>query len=179
MAVIRSCELLLKRPQGGMPESMFHAIHKGGGTTMTHTMDSQRIVKRLAAAEGYLELGMPTYALGELDRVTEAGPFEAISQLLRGEALQAEQRFSEAIPALNRAAELVPAPFNQRALLGLSRCYRAEGQDALAAEAEQAAMPDDLPEGTQAVQIVITPIFTIDPPAEDRFREQRKPPKKG
>ncbi len=145
---------------------------------MTRNLDSQKIVKRLAAAEGYLELGLPEYALTELDTVKEAGPFEAISQLLRGEALQAEERFSEAIPALNKAAELVPAPFNQRALLGLSRCYRAEGNETLAVEAEQAALPKDLPEGTTKVQIVITPIFTIDQPQEDRFREQR-PPKKG
>lgn len=146
---------------------------------MTNKFESQRIVKRLAAAEGYLELGLPNYALTELDVVKEAGPFEAISQLLRGEALQAEERFSEAIPAFNRAAELVPAPFNQRALLGLSRCYRAEGQEDLAAQAEKAAMPKDLPEGTKSVQIVITPIFKIDAPQEDRYREQRKPPKKG
>ena len=145
---------------------------------MNHSTQSQRIVKRLAAAEGYLELGLASYALDELNRVAEAGPFEAISQLLRGEALQAEQRFSEAIPAFNRAAELVPSPFNQRALLGLSRCYRASGQDDLAAEAEKAALPKDLPEGATSVQIVITPIFQVDPPKEDRFKNQ-KPPKKG
>lgn len=144
---------------------------------MTSNFDSQKIVKRLAAAEGYLELGLATYALDELNRVCEAGPFEAISLLLRGEALQAEERFDEAIPAFNRAAELVPAPFNQRALLGLSRCYRASGQEALAAEAEQAAMPKDLPEGKK-VQVVITPIFQVEAPQEDRFKS-RRPPKKG
>jgi tetratricopeptide (TPR) repeat protein len=146
---------------------------------MTTHIDSQKVVKRLAAAEGYLELGLPVYALSELDSVQEAGPFEAISQLLRGEALQATERFSEAIPALNRAAELVPAPYNQRALLGLSRCYRASGQEQLAVEAEQAAMPKDLPNDGSAVQIVITPIFQVETPQEDRFREQRRPPKKG
>jgi tetratricopeptide (TPR) repeat protein len=146
---------------------------------MTNHIDSQKVVKRLAAAEGYLELGLPVYALSELDSVQEAGPFEAISQLLRGEALQAAERFTEAIPALNRAAELVPAPFNQRALLGLSRCYRASGQEQLAVEAEQAAMPKDLPNDGSAVQIVITPIFQVETPEEDRFREQRRPPKKG
>lgn len=146
---------------------------------MTNHIDSQKVVKRLAAAEGYLELGLPVYALSELDSVQEAGPFEAISQLLRGEALQATERFSEAIPALNRAAELVPAPYNQRALLGLSRCYRASGQEQLAVEAEQAAMPKDLPTDGSSVQIVITPIFQVETPQEDRFREQRRPPKKG
>lgn len=146
---------------------------------MTSHFDSQRVVKRLAAAEGYLELGLPQYALSELDSVQEAGPFEAISQLLRGEALQAEERFSEAIPALNRAAELVPAPFNQRALLGLSRCYRASGQEQLAVEAEQAALPKDQTPESGTFQIVMTPIFQVEAKTEDRFREQRRPPKKG
>jgi tetratricopeptide (TPR) repeat protein len=146
---------------------------------MTSHFDSQRVVKRLAAAEGYLELGLPQYALSELDSVQEAGPFEAISQLLRGEALQAEERFDEAIPALNRAAELVPAPFNQRALLGLSRCYRAAGHEQLAVEAEQAALPNDQAAESGTFQIVITPIFQVETKTEDRFRDQRRPPKKG
>jgi tetratricopeptide (TPR) repeat protein len=122
-------------------------------------------------------LGLANYALDELNRVSEPGPFEAISQLLRGEALQAEERFSEAIPAFNRAADLVPAPFNQRALLGLSRCYRASGQEALADEAEKAALPKDLPEGVGAVHIVITPIFEVGTPQEDRFRGENQPKK--
>jgi tetratricopeptide (TPR) repeat protein len=146
---------------------------------MSRNLNPQQIVKRLAAAEGYLELGLTGYALEELNRVTEPGPFEAISQLLRGEALQAEQRFAEAIGAFNRAAELVPAPFNQRALLGLSRCYRASGQEELAIEAEKAAMPKDAPQGAGVLQIVITPIFEVGPPREDRFKESRRPPKKG
>jgi tetratricopeptide (TPR) repeat protein len=139
-------------------------------------LDPRKIVKRLAAAEGYLELGLASYALQELNTVSDPGPFEAISQLLRGEALQAEQRFAEAIPAFNRAAELVPAPFNQRALLGLSRCYRAAGQEELAVEAEKAAMPKD---GTGVVQIVIMPIFEVATPKPSRFQGSRRPPKKG
>lgn len=146
---------------------------------MNHPLESQRIVKRLAAAEGYLELGLPKYALNELTRVSEAGPFEAISQLLRGEALQADERFAEAIPAFNRAAELVPAPFNQRALLGLSRCYRASGQEALAVEAEQAALPKDAPEGTELKSIVMVPIFQIAPTPSSRISRPQRPPKKG
>jgi len=156
----------------------FAAVVIREGIVMTSNFDSQRIVKRLAAAEGYLELGLAGYALEELNRVAEAGPFEAISQLLRGEALQAEERFSEAIPAFNRAAELVPSPFNQRALLGLSRCYRASGQEQLAVEAEQAALPKDMPAGGN-IQVVIMPIFQVETPQEDRFKDSRQPPKKG
>ena len=146
---------------------------------MNHSVEPQKIVKRLAAAEGYLELGLPRYALNELTRVDDAGPFEAISELLRGEALQAEERFAEAIPAFNRAAELVPAPFNQRALLGLSCCYRASGQEALAAEAEQAAIPKDAPAGTELKSILLVPIFQIAPSESSRITTSRRPPKKG
>ena len=146
---------------------------------MNHSIEPQKIVKRLAAAEGYLELGLPKYALDQLTSVADAGPFEAISELLRGEALEAEERFAEAIPAFNRAAELVPAPFNQRALVGLSRCYRASGQDALAAEAEQAALPKDAPAGTELKSIVLVPIFQVAPAESSRITKSRRPPKKG
>lgn len=135
-------------------------------------MNAQKIVKRLASAEGFLELGLPQYALADLGQVTDAGPFEAIAQLLRGEALQAESRLDEAIGALNRAAELFPKPFNQRALLGLSRCYRLRGEEDLALQAEAAAAPPDLPPGA-VVQFVTTPIFKV----EDK--PTRRVPKKG
>lgn len=135
-------------------------------------LTAQKIVKRLASAEGYLELGLPKYALRDLGQVTDAGPFEAIAQLLKGEALQAEQRLDEAIGALNRAAELFPKPFNQRALLGLSRCYRMQGEESLAQEAEAAATPPDLPPGA-VLQMVVMPIFKV----EEKSSSRRPPPK--
>lgn len=134
--------------------------------------DAQKVVRRLAAAEGYLELGMATRAIGEIESVANAGPFEAIAELLRGEALQQQSRFDEAIPALNRAAELFPKPFNQRALLGLSHCYRERGDIALADEAAAAAQTPNLPEGA-VLELMITPIFQIQKP------NQRMPPAKG
>jgi len=139
--------------------------------------DAQKVVKRLAAAEGYLELSMPNQALAMLDGLqpTNEGPFEAIAELFRGEALQAVERFGEAIPAFNRAAQLFPAPFNQRALMGLSRCYREQGQDALAQAAEDAATPPDLPPGSK-FHLVIVPIFQIE---EKSTRRSGHPPVKG
>lgn len=131
------------------------------------TAETPRIVRRLAAAEGYLELGLPGYALQELHRVGSAGPFEGIAQLLKGEALQAQLRYDEAIPALNKAAELFPAPFNQRAWLGLSRCYREQGREDLAQAAEVHALPADTPPGTE-LQLVILPIFHIETDSERR-----------
>lgn len=127
----------------------------------------QRVVRRLAAAEGYLEIGLPAYALAELNRVTEAGPFEPIRQLFRGEALRAQEKFADAIGPLNRAAEMFPAPFNQRALVALSHCYRHEGQDRLADEAVAAAMPANLPPGT-TLPTDVEPIFLIGLPNQGR-----------
>lgn len=121
----------------------------------------QRIVRRLAAAEGYLELQMPTYALEELSRVEDAGPFEPIAQLFRGEALQAQEKYAEAIRPLNLAAQMFPKPFNQRAFMALSNCYRHEGQDQLADEAAAAATPPDVSAGATAVQLAVMPIFQI------------------
>jgi tetratricopeptide (TPR) repeat protein len=136
-------------------------------TTATTPFNPQRVVRRLAAAEGYLEIGLPAYALAELNRVTEAGPFEPIRELFRGEALQAQNKFADAIGPLNRAAEMFPAPFNQRALVALSKSYRHEGQDRLADEAVAAAMPANLPPGTE-LPTRVEPIFLIGIPVASR-----------
>lgn len=122
--------------------------------------DAQKVIRKLAAAEGYLELGMSARAIAEVDSAGDSGPFEAIAQLLRGEALQHQNRLEEAIPALNRAAELFPKPFNQRALLGLSVCYRARGETDLADQMVAEASPPNLPEGA-VLQLVVTPIFHV------------------
>lgn len=122
-------------------------------------IDPQRVVRRLAAAEGYLELGLPNYALVELNNVTDPGAFAPIAELFRGEALQAQEKYADAIEPLNRAAQLFPAPFNQRALLALSNCYRQDGQIQLADETAAAVeMPPDVPVGTK---LIIAPIFHI------------------
>ena len=132
-------------------------------------MDAQIVVRRLAAAEGYLELGMPNYALVELSRVSDPGPFAPIAELFRGEALQAQEKYADAIEPLNRAAQLFPAPFNQRALLALSNCYRQDGQIQLADETAAAfEMPPDVPAGTK---LIIAPIFHITKNAGRRISE--------
>ncbi len=127
-------------------------------TTVTG-MNPQIVVRRLAAAEGYLELGLPNYALAELNSVTDPGPFAPIAELFRGEALQAQEKYADAIAPLNRAAQLFPAPFNQRALLALSNCYRQDGQTQLADETAAAVeMPPDV---TPDTKLIIAPIFHI------------------
>lgn len=137
--------------------------------TTERPFNAQLIVRRLAAAEGYLELNMPTYALAELSRVREAGPFEPIAQLFLGEALQAQEKYAEAIQPLNIAAQMFPKPFNQRAFMALSNCYRHEGQDQLADEAAASAVPADMADGPTAVQLAVMPIFQVKTGGGDRI----------
>ena len=101
---------------------------------------------------------MPLYAIDELNHVQDAGPFEPIAQLFRGEALQAQEKYAEAIQPLHVASQLFPKPFNQRAFMALSNCYRHEGQDQLADEAAAAASP---PDAGDVLQMVTTPIFQV------------------
>jgi tetratricopeptide (TPR) repeat protein len=132
-------------------------------------MNPQMIVRRLAAAEGYLELGLPNYALVELNGVSDAGPFAPIAELFRGEALQAQEKYADAIAPLNRAAQMFPSPFNQRALLALSNCYRHDGQTQLADETAAALdMPEDVTTGTK---LIIAPIFHISKSGSRRTSE--------
>ena len=133
-------------------------------------MNPQVVVRRLAAAEGYLELGLPGYALTELNTVADAGPFAPIAELFRGEALQAQEKYADAIAPLNRAAQMFPAPFNQRALLALSNCYRHDGQNQLADETAAAVqMPADVPAGSK---LIIAPIFHVAKSAGRRVSEE-------
>lgn len=129
--------------------------------------NAQQTVRRLAAAEGYLEMQMPLYALAELNRVGDAGPFEPIAQLFRGEALQAQEKYSEAIAPLNLAAQLFPTPFNRRAFVALSNCYRHEGHDQLADEAAAAAAAESQP-GNKPRLIMELPIFQVKNSGGDR-----------
>lgn len=128
---------------------------------MNHEI-SYKVVKRLAAAEGYLELELPQAALSELNRIGDAGPFNAIEQLLRGEALTGLSQFDEAIEPLKKAADLFPAPMNRRAWASLSKCYASTGQDSLANEALVASQTEVASQGQPGVivQVVLPPIFT-------------------
>ena len=140
-------------------------------TESTTGMNPQRVVRRLAAAEGYLELGLPNYALAELSGVIDPGPFAPIAELFRGEALQAQEKYADAIEPLHRAAQMFPSPFNQRALLALSNCYRHDGQTQLADETAAALdMPADVPEGAK---LIIAPIFHISKSAGHRISKDQ------
>ncbi|QDV17904.1 hypothetical protein Pan153_25600 [Gimesia panareensis] len=99
----------------------------------------QKTVRRLIAAEGYLELGMPHQALRELDKVTDPGSLTASFSFLRGESLKRIGRYSEAIKPLQYAADLLPIPHSQLPWKSLGACYRESGQEELADTAEQTA----------------------------------------
>lgn len=101
-----------------------------------------KAARRLQAAEGYLQLGLPDYALDELKHVEAGGPFEAMREGLTGEALKAAHRFDEAIPHLRQAIGLMPGPLSCPVWISLSECYAAAGDnessDACLAAAEKA-----------------------------------------
>jgi Flp pilus assembly protein TadD len=81
-----------------------------------------RVQRVLREAEGYLELGMAAQCLQTLARVADAGTFRAQRQYLRGEALRMQERFDEALPSLEEAADL--APSNVHAWMALGWCYK-------------------------------------------------------
>ncbi|MBI5760712.1 MAG: hypothetical protein HZA46_19510 [Planctomycetales bacterium] len=89
-----------------------------------------KAARRLQAAEGYLQLGLPDYALDELSRVDADGPFEAVRQGLTGEALKAAHRFDEAIPHFRQAIDLIPVALTSPVWKSLSECYAAAGDKA-------------------------------------------------
>ena len=97
---------------------------------------SSKTIRRLQAAEGYLELNMPKNAWDELESIEAPGPLEAVVEFLKGEALKGLERYEEAVAPLKRAVELVPAPHNQKVWLSLSECFRQGGKEELAEMAE-------------------------------------------
>lgn len=142
---------------------------KGAAMTLN---EAKKMMRHLLAAEGYLQLSMPASALTELERVQTTGPLEAVTHLLRGEALEAQERYDDAITSLQQAANLFPEPFNQRALLDLGRCYRAQGREQLATEIEAKAAPLSGPNGEPvSLQVVLIPLMPEQTKLEgSRFR---------
>lgn len=93
---------------------------------------SFKIIRRMRAAEGYLELNMPEHALEELGAIDDAGLFEAPRLYMTGYALKEQGRFEEAIPVLEAAARLMPSPQRKVAWCALSECYRECGSNRMA-----------------------------------------------
>jgi tetratricopeptide (TPR) repeat protein len=122
-------------------------------------MDANRVprtIRLLQRAEGYLELHLPERAIGELDSIADARPFEPAVALLRGEALKSQARYDEAVIALKQAATTIPAPLNKRAWRSLSECYRQTGRDELAEVAELVLKTQQLKEEPQHVTVMFS-----------------------
>ena len=103
-----------------------------------------KTVRRLLAADGFLDLNLPEDAISELHRITDAGPLEGPRQLLLGIALKADGQTENAIHSLERAARIMPAPLRRFAWRELVECYRAVGSEELAELAAKLGGTDDL-----------------------------------
>lgn len=115
---------------------------------------AQLIMRRLSAAEGYLQLGLPSRALEEIDAIDDIGPFAPPRDLLRGAALKELERYDEAIEFLQLAAKTVAPIHRPMAWSSLIECYRARGENDVATLLEHATRtPGDwsiqLPHGVQ------------------------------
>jgi tetratricopeptide (TPR) repeat protein len=93
---------------------------------------TRKTARRLLAADGYLDLRMPLQALKELDKIEDPGTFEASVYFLRGMALKQMGDFDHAIPWLEEAARLIPAPLSRFAWKSLEECYKAQGNETMA-----------------------------------------------
>ncbi len=124
----------------------------------TYGKVSPRVARRISAAEGYLDLDMPVRAMRELEAITEPGPYEPTVEYMKGEALIAQRRFSEAIGPLKRAVQLIPPPHNREAWKSLGECYRLRGDEELADVIELFAdqeAPEEVPNILQILNITL------------------------
>ena len=94
------------------------------------------VMRKLKAAEGYLELDLPDRALEELNQIEDPGPYELQEKCLRGEALKAQKKYEEAAEWLQQAAVKFPFPHGRQVWQSLSECLRQAGRDSLADAAE-------------------------------------------
>jgi len=113
-----------------------------------------RLIRRLTAAEGYLELDLPDYALEELERIDDPGPYTGVVDWLTGEAFREKQDYNAAIERLQRAVRDIPVPHNRAAVNSLTACLRNTGRDDLADAIEKyAAVAEEKAEEMPAVEL--------------------------
>lgn len=88
-----------------------------------------RTVRKLTAAEGYLELGLPKLALEELATIGDPGEYQIPVLWMTGEALKADGQFDEAVAPLKLVAESVEGPISAKAWESLSDCLERTGRE--------------------------------------------------
>lgn len=101
-------------------------------------------VKKLAEAEGYLDLDLPRRALQILEARPDWATMQFEASFLTGRALRALGRFREALPALERAAALRPGDLG--VAMDLGWCYKRTHRLAQAIDALERALrehPDE------------------------------------
>lgn len=92
-----------------------------------------RVVRKLLAAEGYLELSLPERALQILQSQTDWTPMQFEASYLTGEALRSLERYREALKPLEVAAALRPGDVGVAIALGW--CYKRTNRLAQAIDA--------------------------------------------
>ena len=103
-----------------------------------------RRAKLQREAEGYLELGLPRYALEALARLGDPADFEPHALYLLGEALRSVERYGEAVDPLRRAAKAMPEDVH--VWFALAWCYKRTGRIYLAIDSLEQALsvePDE------------------------------------
>jgi tetratricopeptide (TPR) repeat protein len=108
---------------------------------MTQSQQRVRLNKIQREAEGYLELGLPALAIQALQRLGVPAQFAPSTLYLWGEALRAAERYVEAIPPLEQAAQAEPE--NMHVWLALGWCYKRTGRLDQAVEAIRRALTAD------------------------------------
>lgn len=91
----------------------------------------------LEAAEGYLELEMPKYALQQINAIDDPDECGFAVFQLRGEALRQQEDYPAALKAFRRA--LMEKPKNVDVLMGMAWCFKRTGQLQRAINAMQRA----------------------------------------
>ena len=91
-----------------------------------------KTIRRMVAADGYLELNLPGLAVEELQKVDHAGPLEGPRQLLLGLARKRSGDSEGAIRHLEQAARTMPKPARRFAWSELVSCYRCTGSEDMA-----------------------------------------------
>ncbi len=90
------------------------------------TQQRERVRRVRREAEGYLELGMPEYALRSLQRRGRLVHSDSRGCYLLGECLRELRRYNEAIFPLRRSLQLIPDDIH--AWMALAWCYKRVGQ---------------------------------------------------
>lgn len=132
--VAKRCLRAMRRDHEGPSQDLGHPAHCWNSQEVS-IMDKQQFMRlgnQINEASGYLELGLPQRTLECLDRIENPGPLEGPAQFLRGAALNALERYSEAIVPLQAAAQLVPTEAAKHIWLTVSECYRHAGRSDLA-----------------------------------------------